>query len=129
MYLLDTCILIHLLERNPGVAARLPLLSTDVTLHASVISEGELLAGVQRLPADERTQETGMIRTLLKRITILAVTSSVAERYGRVRDQLRAGARNDAWIAATALEHDLILVTDDKDFSRVPGLTVENWVR
>jgi tRNA(fMet)-specific endonuclease VapC len=35
----------------------------------------------------------------------------------------------DMFIAATAIEEDLILVTDNvKHFSRIPGLKVENWM-
>jgi tRNA(fMet)-specific endonuclease VapC len=37
---------------------------------------------------------------------------------------------NDLWIAAQALAEDLTLVTgNEREFARVPGLRVENWLR
>ncbi len=74
------------------------------------------------------------IRRVLGRVAdVLPLTPAVAERYGHIKAELAArGAlipSNDVWIAATALEEDLILVSDDAHFERVPGLTVENWLR
>jgi len=54
--------------------------------------------------------------------------------YGEVRAELQRSGRligaNDLLIAAHALALDCILVTDnEREFSRVPGLRVENWLR
>ena len=55
-----------------------------------------------------------------------------------MREQLRAELEtagtpinpNDTWIAAEALHHKLILVTDNmREFERVPKLNVENWLQ
>ena len=58
----------------------------------------------------------------------ITVTAEVAEAWAGLRLALReAGARlpiNDSWIAATALAHDLPVVTQDRDFADVPGLSV-----
>jgi predicted nucleic acid-binding protein len=62
---------------------------------------------------------------------ILEVTEQVAERYGAIVSQVPPGqhiGQNDYWIAAIALTHDLVLVTNDPDFERVPGLRKENWL-
>jgi predicted nucleic acid-binding protein len=129
MYLIDTSILIHLMGGHPKARSRLDSLTQLTPAYTSVIAEGELLAGIYRLPADARERELQMARVVLGRLKILPVNSSLADRYGRVRAYLKPRSRNDAWIAATALEHGLILVTDDADFGRVPDLIVENWVR
>jgi len=54
-----------------------------------------------------------------------------ADWYGQVKSGLAKGVtpipQNDIWIAATALEHNLPLVTRDAHFSRVPDLAVLNW--
>ncbi len=54
--------------------------------------------------------------------------------YGDLRaDLTRRGqpiGRNDLWIAAHALLDESVLVTDNvREFSRVPKLEVENWLR
>lgn len=54
--------------------------------------------------------------------------------YGRIRADLQRRGQpigsNDLLIAAHALALDCILVTDnEREFSRVPGLRVENWLR
>jgi predicted nucleic acid-binding protein len=62
---------------------------------------------------------------------ILAVSLQVAERYGTIVAQVPPGehmGQNDYWIAAIALTHDLVLITNDPDFERVPGLQKENWL-
>jgi predicted nucleic acid-binding protein len=67
---------------------------------------------------------------MLRRIAPLPLTYAVLERYADVRRQLRRPhgpgviGDIDTLIAATALEHDLTVVTTDSDFQRVPGLKV-----
>lgn len=59
------------------------------------------------------------------------VTDLIAEAYGRLKASLEAGGTiigdNDSWIAATAKELRLVLVTRDAQFGHVPGLIVEDW--
>jgi tRNA(fMet)-specific endonuclease VapC len=55
-------------------------------------------------------------------------------RYGEIRAELERRGRpigaNDTWIAAHALAEDLTLVTNNmREFARVPGLRLENWMR
>ena len=71
---------------------------------------------------------------LLEFIPALPLRSEAGLHYGRLRAALeRSGTvigNNDLWIAAHALCGDLILVTNnEREFVRVPGLKVENWVR
>jgi predicted nucleic acid-binding protein len=47
-----------------------------------------------------------------------------AELRARLRELGRRLAVNDSWIAATAIAHGLPLVTQDRDYTDVPGLTV-----
>jgi predicted nucleic acid-binding protein len=84
----------------------------------SVVTRCELLAGRQ---ADEAT-----IRRLLEGFEELPVLRPVAERAGRLR---RAGGIRtpDALIAATAVEHQLVLVTRrQRDFQAARGLKLRN---
>jgi tRNA(fMet)-specific endonuclease VapC len=62
---------------------------------------------------------------------VLVCDVETARHYGRVRNELRRKGRpipeNDIWIAATARQHDLILVTRDPHFDEVEGLPIEAW--
>jgi tRNA(fMet)-specific endonuclease VapC len=59
---------------------------------------------------------------------MIAPDVAIARRYAEIRSYLRARglliADNDLWIAATALTHDLTLVSRDAHFDRIPGLRV-----
>jgi toxin FitB len=86
-------------------------------VHYSVITRAELFAG---------TSATDLVTTLLAPFREILVDRFIAERAGRVRRD--AGIRlPDALIAATALEHGLIMKTRNRrDFDRVPGLRVRS---
>jgi len=66
-------------------------------------------------------------------LVVLAVTEAVGKKFGELRAALfDAGTpapEMDLLIAATAIVHGLILVTDNvRDFAAVPGLTVQDWL-
>lgn len=69
-----------------------------------------------------------LLRTLLTQTTVgvLLPSRETAEQYARLFVQLkRAGTPvpdNDLWIAALALQHDLLLITRDQHFERIPQL-------
>jgi tRNA(fMet)-specific endonuclease VapC len=62
-------------------------------------------------------------------VTLLPVTWTTADRFGRIAADLRRAAKpipsNDIWIAAHAFESGAELVTFDKHFESVPGLAVQ----
>ena len=132
-YMLDTNIL-SALEKNPkGAVARvlaereaLP----DTNLETSIIVACEVRFGVQKkgsLVLAERMEQ------ILGRIRILPLGAGVDEAYARVRLSLeRKGepiGANDMLIAAHAMAVNAVLVTDNiREFSRVDGLKVENWL-
>lgn len=70
---------------------------------------------------------------LLSKVTIIDYNRAAADRFGRLRAVLRREgitvAPLDLQIAATALAHDLTLVTHNtRHFERVPGLRLEDWL-
>ena len=98
----------------------------------SVVTLGELrfgqAAGVVAKTVAARTE------ILLRSIPTLPLGESAVPHYATVRSTLRRLGTpigpNDTWIAAHALAEGLILVTgNDREFARVPGLKVENWLR
>ncbi|HEX9946240.1 MAG TPA: type II toxin-antitoxin system VapC family toxin [Allosphingosinicella sp.] len=128
-YLLDTNVLSELV-RNPfgRVAGRVELDGERAGL--SLITVGELLFGLRLHPSlrlSERVLET------VRRFPAIAWDSPAERHYGELRADLeRRGAPiggNDMLIAAHALALDCTLVTaNEREFRRVAGLRVENWL-
>ena len=107
-YLLDSNVLILHLREDPEVVALLTRWATQHELYISVVTRTEILAGMR--PREER-QTINLVNSL----TNLTVDRFIADRAGRlIYDYTRRGFQvsfADALIAATALEHDLTLVT------------------
>ena len=131
-FLLDTNVPSELTRPNPETPVRRWLeAANDDELYFSVISLGEILKGITVLPSSKK--RTGLDVWLNETLRtwfagrILPVTEPVAERWGRLAAirQLKGGPLKvaDGLIAATALEHDLTLVTrNERDFE---GLGLE----
>ncbi|MGQ0618755.1 MAG: type II toxin-antitoxin system tRNA(fMet)-specific endonuclease VapC [Panacagrimonas sp.] len=130
-YLLDTniCICIRQ-QRPPEVLARFEKLKAGEAA-ISVITYGELLYGAEK--SRQRTIALGRLTQLISYLPVLALPESAAQEYGQIRAAL--GSRgdtigcNDLWIAAHAKTAGLMLVTNnEREFKRVKGLKVRNWV-
>lgn len=101
--------------------------------HISVITVSELLHGLHRAN-DEivRTRRQNFIDQILRDYPVLDITLSVAQVHAPLWANLQASGQiigpHDLWIAATCLAYDLSLVTANlREFSRVPGLQIEQW--
>lgn len=131
MYLLDTNIVSDAL-RNPRNAAAARIKQTpDEDIAISIVVACELRFGVRkrRSPALE-----DLVEGFLSRITVLPFDTPAERAYADIRTDLeRRGmpiSANDLFIAAHALALDATLVTDnEREFSRIEGLKVENWLR
>lgn len=131
-YLLDTNICIYIAKHNPpAVRARFARHTAD-ELAMSVVTLGELRHGAEKSQARERA--LAALNRLEAAIQVVALTEIAGQHYGQIRAALeRAGqpiGNNDLWIAAHARAQGWILVTNnEREFSRVEGLAVENWTR
>lgn len=130
-YLLDTDTCIYLRKRRPpAVEERFrTLLQGEVVM--SVITYGELLNGA--LKSSEPDAALANVRRLAELLPLQDMTATAAEHYGAIRSSLEKPGQiiggNDLWIAAHALTLDLILVTNNvREFGRVEGLKIENWL-
>ena len=97
----------------------------------SVIVAGEVEFGLE-WKGSERLRLN--MEAILQAIRVVPLENSAYRHYGWLRADLKKKGTpigpNDLWIAAHALALDAVLVTDNEDeFSRVPGLKVENWLR
>lgn len=129
VYLIDTDIIIYSLKGNTTVADHLRRHRTDPIV-ISVITYGEMVYGARKSNQIERNLATA--HRVAEIYPMLAVTQSVIETFAGIRASLdTAGMRlddMDLLIGATALSHNLTLVTNnEKHFSRIPGLSVANW--
>ena len=85
---------------------------------------GEIKAGFQG-GRQQRRNESLLNRLLAKpTVGVLLPSRETAEKYARIFVQLRRAGTpvpdNDLWIAALVLEHDLVLITRDRHFERIP---------
>lgn len=87
----------------------------------SVVSIGELEAGVLLARTKKlRAERLRRLAAILAVAPVLPVDADVAARYGELRATVGRLPSNDLWIAATALAHDLRLVTRDESQSSLP---------
>lgn len=130
MYLLDSCICIDFMR------GRLPygyevLKGGDPRLYAvPAIVEAELRTGAEK--SKDPAKNRRVLETFLLPFKIIPFDSRCALKYAFLRSRLEAEGRkigpNDMLIAATALAYDAVLVSNnDREFKRVPGLTIESW--
>ena len=130
-YLLDTNICIYIIKkRPPEVLERLVSLDPE-EVGVSSITVAELEYGVAKSSRPRQNREA--LLNFLAPLQILAFDDQAAQHYGKIRAYLERKGQTigamDLLIAAHARSLSLTLVTNnEKEFSRVPGLTVENWV-
>lgn len=130
-FLLDTNICIYIAKYNPPSVRERFQQYTANQLAMSVITLGELRFGAEK--SQSKARALAVIDELAKLITLADITQEVADHYGDIRASLQKSGQiignNDLWIAAHARARNWILVTNnEKEFIRVDGLKVENWV-
>ena len=130
-YLLDTKICIYIHRQKPGeVFARFQKLKPgDAAI--SVITWGELLYGAGK--SRQRNKALQLLEEFKSFAPVLPMPENAGKTYGAIRASLEskgtAIGNNDLWIAAHAKAAALTIVTNnEREFQRVPGLKVQNWV-
>lgn len=132
IYLLDTNAIADAMNGHPSLRARLAAASASARLTVCSIVRGEILYGIERLAPGRRKSELGSrAAAVFASLACETVPAAAGDEYARVKvAQQRLGLvidENDLWIAATTLAIGATLVTRDGDFSRIPGLAVEDW--
>lgn len=130
IYLPDTNVWIsYLNSRKSRVKEVLPQHRLEDIALCSVV-KAELVFGAFR--SSRRDANLKVLQALFSQMVSLPFDDSAADHYGRIRADLVARGTtigpNDLMIAAIALTHNLVLVTNNtKEFSRVQGLHIEDW--
>jgi tRNA(fMet)-specific endonuclease VapC len=131
-YMLDTNICIYIAKQRPiEVLSRFQELEVGSVV-MSIITFGELCYGAEKSHHPKKSME--ILLELASLIPPLPLPTKAAKHYGDIRSTLEKKGKpignNDLWIASHALEMELTLVTNnEKEFSRIPKLKFENWVK
>jgi len=131
-YLLDTNICIYIIKRKPiKVFEKFKSLAFG-SIGISSITLAELQYGIMKSSIPERNREA--LEIFLTPLEIVDFDYNATIEYGKIRADLeRKGTPIgplDTLIASHALSLDLTLITNnEKEFSRIPGLKIENWTK
>ncbi|MGH3636263.1 MAG: type II toxin-antitoxin system VapC family toxin [Mycobacterium sp.] len=94
----------------------------------SVITLGELRLGVLQASDPEASARRLSTYQLAQRFEPLPIDEAVSEAWALLVSRLRAANRripiNDSWIAATAIAHDIPIVTQDSDYDAMADVEV-----
>ena len=129
-YLLDTNICIYAINNHyPKLTSKLLTIPPD-DISISTITVGELEYGAAKSHWGERTRQT--LYAFLSNFNILPFDNDDAICFGNLRAMLAAAGTPigayDVMIAAQGLTKELTVVTHNTgEFSRVPGLKLEDW--
>ena len=130
-WLLDTNILSDIVRHPAGRVAERIRQCGETNVRTSIVVAAELRFGAAKKGSERLTAQ---LEAILAIIEILPLTSPADKLYGDLRAKLETAGTpiggNDMLIAANAMANDHVLVTDnEREFSRVEGLTIENWLR
>lgn len=130
-YLLDTNVLSDLIRHPHGIVAQHIAKVGEGQVCTSIIVAAELRFGAAK---KDSPRLTAQVEAVLGAMEVLAFEPHADRTYGSIRAELeRQGhiiGANYLLIAAQCVELGVTLVTDnEREFARVAGLRVENWVR
>jgi tRNA(fMet)-specific endonuclease VapC len=128
--MLDTNVISEAI-RNPGAKVDERIRQViDQEIGTSIVVSAELRFGMKKNPSFRHRERLEMFLSVLD---VWPIEMPVDEYYANARHAVLKGQNfgaNDLWIAAHALALDAVLVTANEDeFSRVPGLKIENWLK
>lgn len=125
-YVVDTSAYSAFLRGHQRLVARIQA-ADHLALTPVVL--GELIAGLRNGSRYEKNRSWLAKFMASSRVRILDVDRETAERYSEIQSFLKRKGlpipTNDIWIAASAMQHGLGVVTTDPQFERVPQLSVE----
>jgi tRNA(fMet)-specific endonuclease VapC len=129
-YLLDTNICIYTIKNRPA-HVRDAFIRHHEQLCVSTVTVMELIFGAEKSAVPEKNM--AVVEGFLARLTVIDYDHHAAEHTGQLRAELQKQGKPigpyDQMIAGHARSLGLVLVTNnEREFTRVPGLRIENWV-
>lgn len=131
MYMLDTNICIYVLKNHSDKLRHKFKAIKDICI--SSVTYAELCYGIENGKEHLKEKRWQQLDVFTKKLLIDSWDEDAGRHYGSIRAFLKKGGRlignNDLLIAAHARSLKAVLVTNNiREFNRVPGLEVENWV-
>ena len=124
--LLDTSAYIAFLKGHPGIKQAIQK-ADEINLNPVVM--GELLAGFMKGRRAAQNREILQEFMGSPRVRLMAIDEETSERYAAIFNYLREKGTpiptNDLWIAATAMQFGLRVVTTDRHFQKIPQVMAE----
>lgn len=129
MYLIDTDIMIYSLKGNEAVQLNLRNHIND-PIQISAVTLMELYYGAYKSKKVE--SNLAKVRKIENSLEIIPISQDLVETFGLLKVRLEAMGTPlddfDLILAATALSHNFILVTNnERHFRRIEDLKFENW--
>lgn len=129
-YMLDTNICIYVIKNHPA-AVRNKFNQFAAHLCISSVTLAELLYGAEK--SERPAHNLAQVESLAARLDVLDFNDKAASHFGQMRVELERSGQiigpYDLMIAAHARSHGLTLVSNNlREFERVPGLLVSNWL-
>lgn len=129
-YLLDTNICIYIINEQPAQVLQRLIQAGRESLAISTVTVAELAFGVAK---STRADSRAKLENFLSKFPIVDWDQDAAWIYGNVRKDLEAKGQRigerDLLLACQALALDATMVTNNtREFERVEGLKLENWV-
>ena len=125
-FLLDTNVVIALLSGDSHVRKKL---ASAVQAAVPLPAVGELYFGAFK--SSRAAENLARLERMVPDWFVIECDRSTAREYGLIKNRLKVKGtpipENDLWIAAIALQHDLVLVTRDDHFARVQDLKHTRW--
>ena len=131
-FLLDTNICIHAIKGHPNVLAHLQVAGFDACAISSIVL-AELSYGIAKSASPYKDRNAVVLREFISLFQILPWAAEAAWAHGPMRQCLAAAGTPigefDLLIAAQAVAAGLVVVTNNtREFERIEGLKLENWV-
>ncbi|RKX73898.1 MAG: VapC toxin family PIN domain ribonuclease [Spirochaetes bacterium] len=128
-YLIDTDIIIYSLKNDENVKQKFRE-NQNIPKSISVIIYGELVYGAKKSKHIEKN--LAVVYRIAELFPVLDIDRSIMDVFGEIKSNLERKGNiiqdMDILIAATALSHNLILVTNNvKHFEKIKDLKIENW--
>ncbi len=125
---LDTSAYSAFKRGHPGVLRRIGEVD-EIALNAIVL--GELHSGFRRGSLRRRNEEELESFLASPRVSVFRLDEETADRYATIVEALRKAGTpiptNDIWIASTAMQYGLVLLTTDDHYKRVSQIIVEHF--
>ena len=127
MYLIDTNILSYFIRQNQDIINQFNIYSDQIIL--STVVEMECFFGAEKA---NQLELIDIYKEIFATYPSLTFDSKAARIFGKIKSKCQKSGKNiedfDLMLAAQALAHNLILVTNNvKHFKNIDGLMIEDW--